>query len=101
MEQVSLTCMNLLDGNQKAIGIIHYIRQFDQVKQKVAFTLILESKKNDWTKGTISGIFENVENRIKNVEYFKFDNYNSLDYGMLLRGLPDDEYDVNIYLFYR
>lgn len=65
---------------RKAIAIIHYLPQFDQVKQRVVFTLILEGKKNDWTDGVINNIFEDVESRIKNVEYFKFNNYNSLDY---------------------
>lgn len=69
-----------LVGFKKAIGIINYLPQFDQVKQRVVFTLILEGLKTDWTKGTINGIFEDVENRIKNVEYFKFNNYNSLEY---------------------
>jgi hypothetical protein len=65
---------------QKAIAIIHYLPQHGQTKQKVVFTLILEGKKRDWTEGTISNIFEDAENRIKNVEYFKFNNFNTLEY---------------------
>jgi hypothetical protein len=64
----------------KAIAIINYLPQFEQKKQRVIFTLILEGIKSNWTEGTISNIFEDVENRIKGVEYFKFNNFNSLDY---------------------
>jgi hypothetical protein len=69
-----------LMNKNRAIAIIHYLPQHESVKQRVVFTLILEGKKTNWTDGTISRIFEDVENRILNVEYFKFNNYNSLDY---------------------
>jgi len=46
--------------------------------KRVVFTLILEGKKRDWTEGSISNIFEDAENRIKNVEYFRFNNSNTL-----------------------
>jgi len=49
--------------------------QHGKIKQRVVFTLILEGKKRDWPEGTISNIFEDAENRIKNVEYFKFNNF--------------------------
>ena len=65
---------------QKAIAIIHYLPQHSQTKQRVVFTLILEGIKKDWTDGIISNIFEDVENRVKNVECFKFNNYNSIEY---------------------
>jgi len=65
---------------KKAIAIIHYLPQHTQVKQRVVFTLILEGKKGDWTNGIINNIFEDIENRIKNIEYFKFNNFNSLEY---------------------
>ena len=69
----------LVDKN-KAIAIIHYLPQYEQTKQRVMFTLILEGDKTNWTDGTISNIFEDTESRILNVEHFKFNNYNSLDY---------------------
>lgn len=69
-----------LVNNNKAIAIIHYLPQYEQTKQRVMFTLILEGNKTNWTDGTISRIFEDAESRILNVEYFKFNNYNSLDY---------------------
>ncbi|WP_339706891.1 hypothetical protein [Algoriphagus aquimarinus] len=69
----------LLNMN-KAIAIIHYLPQYEQVQQRVMFTLIIEGDKINWTEGIISSIFEDAESRILNVEYFKFNNYNSLDF---------------------
>lgn len=69
-----------LQGKQKAIAIIHYLPQHSDKQQRVVLTLILEGKKKDWTDGTISSIFEDAEFRIKNSEYFKFNNLNSLEY---------------------
>jgi hypothetical protein len=56
------------------------VPQHDQTKQRVVFTLILEGKKRDWAEGTISNIFKDAENRITNVGYFKFNNFNTLEY---------------------
>ena len=64
----------------KAFAIIYYLPQYEQTKQRVLFTLILEGEKINWTKGMISNIFEDAENRIKNAEYFKFNNFNSLEH---------------------
>lgn len=69
----------LADKN-RAIAIIHYLPQYEQTKQRVMFTLILEGDKSNWTDGTISSIFEDAESRIFNVEFIKFNNLNSLDY---------------------
>ncbi|KAB2915993.1 MAG: hypothetical protein F9K23_09685 [Bacteroidetes bacterium] len=69
-----------LVNKNKAIAIIYYLPQYDETKQRVMFTLILEGDKTNWTEGTISNIFEDAESRILNVEHFKFNNYNSLDY---------------------
>lgn len=63
----------------RAIAIIHYLPQFEQTKQQVMFTLILEGDKSIWTDGTIDSIFEDAERRIFNVEFIKFNNLNSLD----------------------
>ncbi len=68
-----------LVGEKKAIAIIRYLPQHSETKQRVVFTLLLEGEKEGWTKGMISDIFEDAENRIKNAEYFKFNNFNSLD----------------------
>ena len=65
---------------QKAIAIIHYLPQHGITNQRVVFTLILEGIKRDWTEGTLSNIFEDVENRIKNIEVLKFNNFSSLEY---------------------
>ena len=54
--------------------------QHGQTKQRAVFLLILEGKKRDWTEGTISNIFEDAENRIKNAGYFKFNNFDTLEY---------------------
>jgi hypothetical protein len=49
-------------------------------KNNFVFTLLLEGKKRDWKKGNVSNIFEGAENRIKNVGYFKFNNFNTFEY---------------------
>jgi hypothetical protein len=69
-----------LVNKQKAIAIIHYLPQHSETKQRIVFTLILEGKKRDWTEGTISNIFEDAETRIQNAEYFRFNNFNALEY---------------------
>jgi hypothetical protein len=69
-----------LVGTNKAIAIIHYLPQYEQTKQRVMLTLILEGSKTIWTDGTLSRIFEDAEYRILNVECEKFNNFNSLDY---------------------
>lgn len=69
-----------LNKKQKAISIIHYLPQHTDKQQRVVFTLILEGDKKDWTDGTIDRIMHDAELQIKNSEYFKFNNLNSLEY---------------------
>lgn len=65
---------------KKAVAIISYLPQFKDTDQKVVLTVLLEGKKNDWTDGKIKSIFQDVEERITNVQDFKFNVYNSLEY---------------------
>ncbi|HWD86793.1 MAG TPA: hypothetical protein VG367_01620 [Mucilaginibacter sp.] len=65
---------------KKAIAIIYYLPQHSDKQQRVILTLILEGEKLNWTDGDLNGIFEDAENTIKNAEYFKFNNFNSLEY---------------------
>ncbi|RBW57143.1 hypothetical protein DS884_11190 [Tenacibaculum sp. E3R01] len=69
----------VINGN-KAFAIINYLPQFKDKDQKVLTTLILESNKDNWSKGTIKDILFDCEDRIKNVANLKFRVFNKLDY---------------------
>lgn len=65
---------------KKAVVIINYLPQLEDKSQKVVMTLLLEGKKADWSKTTITNIHQDVEKRVKNMENFKFHIFNSLEY---------------------
>lgn len=65
---------------KKAVVIINYLPQLEDKSQKVVMTLLLEGKKTDWSKTTITNIHQDVEKRVKNMENFKFHIFNSLEY---------------------
>lgn len=65
---------------KKAVVIINYLPQLEDKSQKVIMTLLLEGKKTDWPKTTITNIIKDVEKRVKNMENFKFHIFNSLEY---------------------
>jgi len=70
-------------NNKKVIAIITYLPQYeDKTDQNIVLTVLLEGEKGDWTEGTIKNIFFDVEDRIKEVENFKFRSFNSLDFMM-------------------
>lgn len=70
-------------NNKKVSAIITYLPQYkDKKDQNIVLTVLLEGEKKDWTEGTIKSIFFDVEDRIKQVENFKFRSFNSLDFMM-------------------
>lgn len=70
-------------NNKKVIVIITYLPQYEDKKdQNIVLTVLLEGKKENWTEGTIKNILFDVEDRIKEIENFKFRHFNSLDFMM-------------------
>ena len=70
-------------NENKIIAIITYLPQFeDKQKQNIVLTILLEGEKDKWTEGTVKNILFDVEDRIKEVENFKFRSFNSLDFMM-------------------
>lgn len=67
-----------LIGANRAIAILHFMSQHTHVKGRLSLTLLLEGNQNNWTKGTVDRIFEDVENRIKAVEYDRFKDFEPL-----------------------
>lgn len=71
----------LKHSHLKAVCIIHYFPQFnDDTKEKVELTILLQQPKNNWTKGAISSIFQDMEDTIKEYEAIKFRVFNKLEY---------------------
>jgi hypothetical protein len=70
-------------NNNKALAIITYLPQYEDKEDKnIVLTLILEGEKENWTEGTVKNIFFDVEDRVKEVESFKFRVFSSLDFMM-------------------
>lgn len=70
-------------NSKKVIAIITYLPQFEDKKdQNIVLTVLLEGEKEKWTEGTIKNILFDVEDRIKEMENFKFRHFNSLDFMM-------------------
>jgi hypothetical protein len=65
---------------KKAIVIINYLPQIDVKSQRVLLTLLLEGNKADWKPAISNNILKDVEMRVKNMENFKFNVFNSLEY---------------------
>lgn len=85
-----------LINKPKAVAVIRYFPQFEDVQQRVLFTLILEGDRNYWTDGVISNIFEDAEARIFNAQHVKFNNFNKLDYmdyqTFIVKSIEDFDY---------
>lgn len=70
-------------NEKKVIAIITFLPQFkDKHDQNIVLTVILEGVKENWTEGNIKDIFYDVEDRIKEVENFKFRVFSKLDFMM-------------------
>jgi hypothetical protein len=70
-------------NKNKVIAIITYLPQFeDKQDQNIVLTIFLEGEKNQWTEGTIKNILFDVEDRIKEVENFRFRVFSKLDFMM-------------------
>ncbi len=69
-----------LVDEKKAIVIIYYLSQHEHTKQRVILTVILEGKKENWTKGDIRNIFEDIEYTITKIDHTKLNSIHTLEY---------------------